>query len=46
VLSILPLLIVPALAAAVVYGLTRSRPAAVTAGAVVLGAMLYIGITR
>jgi hypothetical protein len=45
VLKILPLLLVPVFAAAVAYWLTRSRAAAVTTGAVVLGAMLFIGIT-
>jgi hypothetical protein len=45
VLRILPLLLVPAFAAAVVYWLTHSRMAAVATGAVVFGAMLFIGIT-
>ncbi|WP_170936958.1 MULTISPECIES: hypothetical protein [Rhodomicrobium] len=43
--TILPLILVPALAAAIAYGLTRSRAAAVAAGVVVLGGMLFIGIT-
>jgi hypothetical protein len=45
VLRILPLLLVPALAAAVVYWLTRSRVAAVAASVVVLAGMLFIGVT-
>jgi hypothetical protein len=45
VVRILPLLLVPAFAAAVVYWLTHSRIAAVTAGAVAFGAMLFIGVT-
>lgn len=45
VMRILPLLLVPALAAGVAYWLTRSRTAALATGAVVLGAMLFIGIT-
>jgi hypothetical protein len=45
VLRILPLFLVPAVAAAIVYWLTRSRGAAVTTAAVVFGAMLFIGIT-
>mgnify|MGYP000476815547 CR=1 FL=1 len=44
-LRLLPFLLVPAFAAAVAYWLTRSRTAAVATGAVVLGAMLFIGIT-
>jgi hypothetical protein len=44
-LRLLPFLLAPAFAGAVVYWLTRSRAAAVAAGAVVLGAMLFIGIT-
>jgi hypothetical protein len=45
VLRILPLLLAPAFAAAVAYWLTGNRIAAVTAGAVVFGAMLFIGVT-
>jgi hypothetical protein len=45
VLRILPLVLVPALAAAIAYWLTGNRTAALATGAVVLGAMLYIGIT-
>jgi hypothetical protein len=45
VMRILPLLLVAAFAAAVVYWLTRSRTAALAIGVVVLGAMLFIGIT-
>jgi hypothetical protein len=45
VLRILPLLLVPAFAAAVVYWLTGKRVAAVAAGAVVFAAMLFIGVT-
>jgi hypothetical protein len=44
-MRILPLLLVPAFAAAVAYWLTRSRTAALATGVVVLGAMLFIGIT-
>jgi hypothetical protein len=44
-LRLLPFLLIPGLAAAVVYWLTHSRSAAVAAAAVVLGAMLFIGIT-
>ncbi len=45
VLKILPFLLIPAFAAAVAYWLTRSQAAAVATGIVVLGAMLFIGIT-
>jgi hypothetical protein len=45
VLKILPLLFVPAIAAAVVYWLTRNRLVAMATGVFVLGAMLFIGIT-
>jgi hypothetical protein len=45
VLRLLPLVLIPGLAAAVAYWLTRSRTAAWATGAVVLGAMLFIGIT-
>lgn len=45
VLKLLPLILIPALAAAVAYWLTRSRGVAAVAGGVVLGAMLFIGIT-
>jgi len=38
-------LLIPTAAAALVYWLTRSRAASVATGVVVLGAMLYIGIT-
>lgn len=46
VLKILPLLLVPAAAGAVVYWLTRRRAVALAAGAAVLGAMLFIGVTE
>lgn len=45
-LKILPLLLVPAAAGALVYWLTRRRAVAVAAGAAVLGAMLFIGVTE
>jgi membrane protein YdbS with pleckstrin-like domain len=45
VLRILPLLLIPTAAAALVYWLTGNRAASVATGVVVLGAMLYIGIT-
>ena len=45
VLRILPFFLIPAFAAVVAYWLTRSRAAAVATGAIVLGAMLFIGIT-
>jgi hypothetical protein len=45
VLRILPLLLIPALAAAAVYWLTRNRVAAIATGTAVLVAMLYIGVT-
>jgi hypothetical protein len=45
VLRILPFLLVPALAGAAVYWLTRNRTAALIAAAVLLAGMLYIGIT-
>jgi hypothetical protein len=38
-------LLIPGIAAAIVYWLTRSRSAAVATAAVVLGAMLFIAIT-
>jgi putative effector of murein hydrolase LrgA (UPF0299 family) len=44
-MRLLPLLLVPALAAAIAYWLTRSRTAALVTGAVVFGAMLFIGVT-
>jgi hypothetical protein len=45
VLRILPLLLIPAVAAALVYWLTGSRAAAAVTGAVVFGGMLYVGVT-
>jgi hypothetical protein len=45
VLRILPLVLIPALAGAVVYWLTRSKIAAVITAATVLVGMLYIGVT-
>jgi hypothetical protein len=45
VLRILPLILVPTIAAALAYWLTRSRGVAVVAGGIVLGVMLFIGIT-
>jgi hypothetical protein len=45
VLRILPLLLIPALAGAAVYWLTKSRFAALMTAAALLAAMLYIGIT-
>jgi hypothetical protein len=44
-LRLLPFVLIPAVAGALVYWLTRSRVAAVLTGAAVLGAMLFIGIT-
>lgn len=44
-LRILPLVLVPALAGAVVYWLMRSRIAALITAAAVLAGMLYIGLT-
>lgn len=45
VLRILPLLLIPAAAAALVYWITGSRAAAAVTGAVVFGGMLYVGVT-
>jgi hypothetical protein len=45
VLRILPLVLIPALAGAAVYWLTKSRIAAVITAAALLAGMLYIGIT-
>lgn len=45
VLKILPLLLVPAFVGGVVYWLTRRPGVSVAAGAVILGAMLFIGVT-
>lgn len=44
-LRLLPFLLIPALAAVLAYWLTRSKVAAASTAAVVLGGMLYIGIT-
>jgi hypothetical protein len=44
-LRLLPLILIPGLAGAIVYWLTGRRAVAVLTGGVVLGAMLFIGIT-
>jgi hypothetical protein len=45
VLRILPLVLIPALAGAIVYWLTRSKISAVITAAAVLVGMLYVGVT-